>query len=131
MFRFLNNHRHSGKKIKVDGTFQEILELGDFSYGNGLPVEMYDIELIAKAREKRAFNDALPPLSDEACFILRNRFTNEQENREWNQKWINKLKNSCILLNIVKKSNYNGNTKETNQFYQFSLNLFITLIILQ
>ena len=74
------------KKIRVDGTFQEILELGDFSYGNGLPVEMYDIELIAKAREKRAFNDALPPLSDEACFILRNRFTNEQENREWNQK---------------------------------------------
>ena len=74
------------KKIRVDGTFQEILELKDFSYGNGLPVEMYDIELIAKAREKRAFNDALPPLSDEACFLLRNKFTNEQENREWNQK---------------------------------------------
>ena len=74
------------KKIKVDGTFQEILELKDFSYGHGLPVDMYDIELIAKAREKRAFNDALPPLSDEASFILRNKFTNEQENREWNQK---------------------------------------------
>lgn len=73
-------------KIKVDGSFQEILELKDFSYGNGLPVDMYEIELITKAREKRAFNDALPPLSDEASFALRNKFTNEQETREWTQK---------------------------------------------
>ncbi|MCQ2817984.1 MAG: hypothetical protein MJ252_12030 [archaeon] len=73
-------------KIRVDGEFQEILELKDFSYGNGLPVDMYAIELITKAREKRAFNDALPPLSDEASFTLRNKFTNEQETREWTQK---------------------------------------------
>ncbi len=46
---------------------------------------MYEIELIAKAREKRAFNDALPPLSDEACFFLRSRLTKEQEFREWTQ----------------------------------------------
>ena len=64
-------------KIKVDGGFQEILELKDFSYGHGLPVDMYEIELIIKAREKRAFNDALPPLSDEANFNLRNKLTNE------------------------------------------------------
>lgn len=47
---------------------------------------MYEIELIAKAREKRAFNDALPPLSDEACFNLRSKLTKEQEFREWSQK---------------------------------------------
>ena len=47
---------------------------------------MYAIELITKAREKRAFNDALPPLSDEASFTLRNKFTNDQETREWTQK---------------------------------------------
>jgi hypothetical protein len=52
-------------EIEKDGDFLEILELKDFSYGKGLPVTMYEIELIAKAREKRAFNDALPPLSDE------------------------------------------------------------------
>ena len=33
-------------KIRVDGEFTEILELKDFSYGNGLPVDMYSIELI-------------------------------------------------------------------------------------
>ena len=72
--------------VKQDNTFQEIFELKDFHYGNGLPVEMHDIELIAKAREKRAFNDALPPLSDESNFNLRNKLTNEQETREWRQK---------------------------------------------
>ena len=72
--------------VKQDNTFQEIFELKDFHYGNGLPVEMHDIEIIAKAREKRAFNDALPPLSDEANFNLRNKLTNEQETREWRQK---------------------------------------------
>ena len=51
--------------IERNGNFLEILELKDFTYGNGLPVSMFELELIAKAREKRAFNDALPPLSDE------------------------------------------------------------------
>jgi hypothetical protein len=44
---------------------------------------MYEIELISKMREKRAFNDALPPLSDESCFFLRRKITQEQEVREW------------------------------------------------
>lgn len=69
--------------IERDGTFLEILELKDFSYGKGLPVSMYEIEIIGKMREKRAFNDALPPLSDESCFQLRRNITQEQEVREW------------------------------------------------
>ena len=59
-------------EVEKDGTFLEILELKDFSFGKGLPVTMYELELIAKAREKRAFNDALPPLSDEVCKIIFN-----------------------------------------------------------
>jgi hypothetical protein len=56
-------------EVERDGTFLEILELKELSYGKGLPVTMYELELIAKAREKRAFNDALPPLSDEVNII--------------------------------------------------------------
>jgi hypothetical protein len=44
-------------------------------------------------REKRAFNDALPPLSDEASFHLRRRITQDQEVREWNY-FENELKES-------------------------------------
>ena len=70
-------------QIERDGSFLEILELDSLSYGKGLPVSMYEIELISKMREKRAFNDALPPLSDESCFNLRRKITQEQEVREW------------------------------------------------
>ena len=79
-------HPASFGTIKKDGSFQEIFELKDLHYGDGLPVDMHTLELIAKAREKRTFNDALPPLSDEANFNLRNKFTNEQETREWRLK---------------------------------------------
>ena len=79
-------HPASFGNIKKDGSFQEIFELKDLHYGDGLPVDMHTLELIAKAREKRTFNDALPPLSDEANFNLRNKFTNEQETREWRLK---------------------------------------------
>ena len=58
--------------VKQDNTL-----LKDFHYGNGLPFEMQDIELFAITREKRAFNDALPLLSDKANFNLRNKLTNE------------------------------------------------------
>jgi hypothetical protein len=37
-------------------------------------------------REKRAFEYALPPTSDEACFILRRKLTVEQESREWEKR---------------------------------------------
>jgi hypothetical protein len=57
-------------EIENDGEFLEILELKEFSYGNGLPVTMYELDIIAKAREKRSFNDALPPLSDEVCVYI-------------------------------------------------------------
>jgi hypothetical protein len=37
-------------------------------------------------REKRAFENALPPTSDEACFTLRRKLMEEQEFREWNKR---------------------------------------------
>lgn len=56
-------------EIEDDTEFNEIKDLNDFKYGAGLPVSMYEIELIEKAREKRAFMDALPPLSDEVTLF--------------------------------------------------------------
>jgi hypothetical protein len=37
-------------------------------------------------REKRAFDYALPPTSDEACFALRRKLMVEQEVREWDKR---------------------------------------------
>lgn len=47
---------------------------------------MAEMELIEQMREKRAFENALPPTSDEACFTLRRKLMEEQEFREWNKR---------------------------------------------
>lgn len=64
----------------------EVLTIKDLFYGKGLPASMAEMELIEQMREKRAFDNALPPTSDEACFTLRRRLMEDQEVREWNKR---------------------------------------------
>jgi len=51
-------------------------------------------------REKRAFENALPPTSDEACFNLRRKLMEEQEFREWGKREddIKRLQNERLNL---------------------------------
>lgn len=49
----------------------EVLQIANLKYGEGLPATMAEMHLIEQMREKRAFDYALPPTSDEACFSLR------------------------------------------------------------
>jgi hypothetical protein len=51
-------------------------------------------------REKRAFENALPPTSDEACFVLRRKLMEELEVREWNKREedIKRLQNERLNL---------------------------------
>ena len=44
---------------------------------------MAEMELIEQLRQQRAFEEALPPTSDEACFALRRKLMKGQEIREW------------------------------------------------
>lgn len=61
----------------------EVLSIKDLIYGRGLPASMAEMDLIDGMRQKRAFENALPPTSDEACFTLRRKLMEEQEVREW------------------------------------------------
>lgn len=47
---------------------------------------MAEMELIEQMRDTRAFQNALPPTSDEACFTLRRMLMEEQEHRQWNSR---------------------------------------------
>ena len=51
-------------------------------------------------KEKRAFDNALPPTSDEACFTLRRKLMEEQEEREWAKREddIKRLQNERLNL---------------------------------
>ena len=55
----------------------EVLSIANLGYGKGLPASMAEMELIENMREKRAFENALPPTSDEACFVLRRKLMEE------------------------------------------------------
>ncbi|RHY23305.1 hypothetical protein DYB36_012185, partial [Aphanomyces astaci] len=65
------------------GTSPEIATLTSFSYENGLPAGMAEVELIQRNRQKRAFDASLPPMTDEASFELRKRMMEQQEKAEW------------------------------------------------
>ena len=90
-----------------------MLDIDKLTYGRGLPASMAEMELIEQMREKRAFDNALPPTSDEACFILRRKLMEEQEFREWNKREedIKRLQNERLnllqvlnhLLNILER----------------------------
>ena len=59
----------------------EVLSIANLQFNKGLPASMAEMELIEQMREKRAFENALPPTSDEACFVLRRKLMEELEDR--------------------------------------------------
>jgi hypothetical protein len=65
------------------GECPEISTLNNLHHNKGLPVGQPEIEMIERNRKKRAFEALLPPMTDEASFILRKKFMEEQEAREW------------------------------------------------
>ena len=78
----------------------EVLSIANLRFNKELPASMAEMELIEQMREKRAFENALPPTSDEACFSLRRKLMEEQEVREWNKREddIKRLQNERLNL---------------------------------
>uniref|UniRef100_A0A7S3S6L9 Cilia- and flagella-associated protein 91 n=1 Tax=Emiliania huxleyi TaxID=2903 RepID=A0A7S3S6L9_EMIHU len=66
------------------GEAPELLALAGLTHVNGqLPATLQTVEAIERARAKRQFEAALPPLTDEASLSLRRKMLSEQETREW------------------------------------------------
>ena len=55
----------------------DVLSIAMLKFGKGLPASMAEMDLIEQMREKKAFENALPPTSDEACFLLRRKLMEE------------------------------------------------------
>uniref|UniRef100_K3X4B1 Cilia- and flagella-associated protein 91 n=1 Tax=Globisporangium ultimum (strain ATCC 200006 / CBS 805.95 / DAOM BR144) TaxID=431595 RepID=K3X4B1_GLOUD len=61
----------------------EVLSLLHLRHNQGLPAGQAEIELIERNRKKKAFDASLPPMTDEASFLLRKSMMEVQETREW------------------------------------------------
>lgn len=77
---------YSPEYVVNPGSNPEVLQIHMFTYGNGLPASMAEMELIEQARKKRLFEAMLPSSTDEACFARRQKLMEEQEFKEWNKR---------------------------------------------
>ncbi|XP_069491954.1 cilia- and flagella-associated protein 91 [Ambystoma mexicanum] len=92
------------------GSVPELLTLANLTWGRGLPAGLAEVEMIERAREKRAWEAALPPLchtSDTAYLEKRRKMMDEQERKEWayREREIGKLQEARleILKQLLQK----------------------------
>jgi len=78
----------------------EILTLTHLTYGAGLPAALSDIQIIERTRQKRIFENMLPPSTDEFSYGLRSRLMEAKEIRAWaeREKQIEELQNQRLKI---------------------------------
>jgi hypothetical protein len=79
----------------------EVLVLKEMGLKCSLPISMDEMYFIEDLREKNAFEGALPPTSDEACFSLRRKLMEEQEIREWKKRGMELKRTQNEKLNLL------------------------------
>ncbi|XP_052420496.1 cilia- and flagella-associated protein 91 [Carassius gibelio] len=78
----------------------ELLTLATLTWGRGLPAGLAEVEMIERARLKRAWEATLPPLNDLSQLDKRRRMMEEMERKEWafRENEIEKLQEARLTL---------------------------------
>uniref|UniRef100_A0A3P8ZHK7 Cilia- and flagella-associated protein 91 n=1 Tax=Esox lucius TaxID=8010 RepID=A0A3P8ZHK7_ESOLU len=78
----------------------ELLTLATLSWGRGLPAGLAEVEMIERARVRRAWEATLPPLNDLSQLDKRKRMMDEMERKEWafREDEIQKLQEARLAL---------------------------------
>ncbi|KAM3608193.1 uncharacterized protein V6R79_020656 [Siganus canaliculatus] len=75
---------YSPEYVVLPGTSPtELLRLATLTWGHGLPAGLAEVEMIQRARAKRAWEATLPPLQDLSQMDKRRRMMEEMEAKEW------------------------------------------------
>jgi hypothetical protein len=82
----------------VPGEAPEILTLAALKHGRGLPAGVAEVEMIERARDKRAWEASLPPLTDPEQFQKRRIMMEAREKHEWQlrEKQIQEIQNARL-----------------------------------
>jgi len=85
------------------GSQPELLTLATLAYGRGLPAGLAEVEMIERARAKRAWEKTLPPINDSSQWEKRLKMMNEMERKEWHlrEQEIEKLQE--LRMDLLKK----------------------------
>ncbi|XP_072820489.1 cilia- and flagella-associated protein 91 isoform X1 [Vicugna pacos] len=104
---------YSPEYVVCQDTIPELLTLATLTWGRGLPAGQAEVEMIERAREKRAWEATLPSLSDTTQFEKRRRMMNAMERKEWafREQEIEKLQaiRLEVLKELLKKRDKNQN----------------------
>eukprot|EP00932_Pfiesteria_piscicida_P001830 SRR837773.11779.p1 GENE.SRR837773.11779~~SRR837773.11779.p1 ORF type:complete len:709 (-),score=332.11 SRR837773.11779:130-2256(-) len=78
----------------------EVLTLTHLTYGHGLPASEAELQIIERTRQKRLFQQMLPPPTDEFSLAVRMQLMEMQEFREWadREKQIKELQEKRLTL---------------------------------
>lgn len=106
----------------------EILSLATLTFGSGLPANRSEIEMIQRARIKRAWEAALPKVVDEASFEVRLKMMEQMELKEWQEREmeIQRLQNARMdileqVLEDRQADNHELIISRTNRIWQRKL----------
>ncbi|XP_054983722.1 cilia- and flagella-associated protein 91 [Sorex araneus] len=108
---------YSPEYIVCQDTIPELLTLATLTWARGLPAGLAEVEMIERAREKRAWEATLPLLSDTAQYEKRRKMMDAMERKEWafREQEIGKIQEIRleILKELLKKRDENQNKVNT------------------
>ncbi|XP_070694504.1 cilia- and flagella-associated protein 91 [Pempheris klunzingeri] len=110
--------------VEPGTTPSELLQLAALTWGRGLPAGLAEVEMIERARAKRAWEATFPPLDDLSQLDKRRRMMEEMEAKEWafREGEIQKLQEArlAVLKDLLKqrdKAQKEVTSKRLNQIY--------------
>nr|XP_056704341.1 cilia- and flagella-associated protein 91 [Euleptes europaea] len=110
---------YSPEYVVSSGSIPELLTLATLTWGRGLPATQAEVEVIERAREKRAWEATLPPLSDAAHIAKRRRMMEDMEAKEWafREEEIEELQEVRLglLKALLKKREENHNEMDVSR----------------
>ncbi|KAM6288722.1 cilia- and flagella-associated protein 91 [Spheniscus humboldti] len=94
---------YSPEYVVPSGSVPELLTLATLTWGRGLPAGLAEVEMIERAREKRAWEATLPAMDNALQIVKRRKMMNDMERKEWafREQEIEKLQE--VRLEVLKK----------------------------
>jgi len=116
---------YSPEYVVRPGSQPELLTLATLAYERGLPAGLAEVEMIERARAKRAWEATLPALSDTTQLEKRRAMMDEQETKEWalRESEIEKLQEARLtmlkkMLKQREETNKNLTTKRLDKLWK-------------
>ncbi|XP_029876852.1 cilia- and flagella-associated protein 91 isoform X4 [Aquila chrysaetos chrysaetos] len=94
---------YSPEYVVPSGSVPELLTLATLTWGRGLPAGLAEVEMIERAREKRAWEATLPTMDSTSQITKRRKMMDDMERKEWafREQEIEKLQE--VRLEVLKK----------------------------